>query len=202
VLRAAGEVFAERGLDATLADIAERAGVGVGTIYRRFPDKEALIAALLETKLSSLREVIDEAAQKETGWDAFVSLLEELVRLVSADRALQEIMLSDYGAERAVHAVAILRPYASEIVDRAKREGALRADFKTNDLPPLLSMLISVTDYIGPGRPEAWRRYLQLLLDGLGPGPRPPRLPEPALSDAELDAATRTQRTRRRPVGP
>src|SRR5487761_1083628 len=88
LLAAANEVFAEKGLHACLSEVAERAGVGMGTIYRRFPDKQALVAALLDEKLDAINEVARGAARRPSGWEAFSALLEDMTRLLAGDHAL------------------------------------------------------------------------------------------------------------------
>src|ERR687883_144691 len=101
ILEAADEVFAERGLDVSLDDIAAAAGVGVGTVYRRFPDKEALIDALFEDKLGEVVEVIRKAVDLEDPWESFETFVRSVARLQAEDRGLKEALVAAHrGRER------------------------------------------------------------------------------------------------------
>src|ERR1044071_6962450 len=94
ILEAAAEVFGERGLGATLDAVAERAGVGVGTVYRRFPDKEALVDALFEERIGEIRAIAHEAAEIPDGWDALTTFMERALEMHCHDRALKELVFS------------------------------------------------------------------------------------------------------------
>src|ERR687889_852635 len=85
ILAAASEVFAERGLDVSLDDIAAHAGVGVGTVYRRFPDKDALIDALFEDKIADVERVAREALEIEDPWEGFETFMRAVCRLQAED---------------------------------------------------------------------------------------------------------------------
>lgn len=198
VLAAADAVFAERGLEATLADVAEQAGVGVGTIYRRFADKGTLIAALLDDKIAAVTATVADSAAADSGWDGFCRLLSGLSEQLLADRALTEILTTDYGRESAPRLLAALKPAATRLIKRAQAEGALRRDLRFNDLPPLLVMATATADYVGAGNPRSRSRYLEVVLDGLRARPDQPPLPGRALTDAELETANRAAPTRRR----
>src|SRR3954452_2459805 len=93
ILAAAAEVFAERGLDVSLDDIAAAAGVGVGTVYRRFPDKDALIDALFEDKIRAVAERLQAAVAIEDPWEAFETFMRGVCASHAADRGLKEAML-------------------------------------------------------------------------------------------------------------
>jgi AcrR family transcriptional regulator len=88
ILQAAAELFTERGLDVTLNDIAHHAGVGVGTVYRRFPDKETLIDALFEVRLAQIVALAEAQSRVEDPWEALSGFLERALEMQSADRAL------------------------------------------------------------------------------------------------------------------
>src|SRR6187551_3752942 len=90
ILVAAAEVFAKRGLDAGLDEIARHAGVGTGTVYRRFPDKALLIDALFESRIDSLLEVARTALARPDAWDGLVHFLEKSIEMQQADRGLKE----------------------------------------------------------------------------------------------------------------
>src|SRR3954466_13328981 len=92
ILTAAGELFTERGLGVTLDDIARHAGVGVGTVYRRFPDKELLIDALFEQRIESISAVAAQALEIEDPWEAFQFYFEQGSELQARDRGLKELL--------------------------------------------------------------------------------------------------------------
>src|SRR6516165_7497408 len=91
ILRAAADVFTERGLQATLDDVAHRAGVGVGTVYRRFPDKEALVEALFAERLEALVGFAEQALADPDPWGGLVSFLERTVAVIAGDRGLRQL---------------------------------------------------------------------------------------------------------------
>src|SRR3954468_7937539 len=92
LLAAAGELFAERGLNVTLNDIAHHAGVGVGTAYRRFANKEAVIDALLEPRLPGMASLPDDALRDAGAWHGLVWFLERSLDMQFGDRGLNQIM--------------------------------------------------------------------------------------------------------------
>jgi AcrR family transcriptional regulator len=198
VLAAADAVFAEQGLEATLADIAEHAGVGVGTIYRRFADKGALVAALMDDKLVATTATVEAAELAETAWDAFTQFLRDVSTQLLSDRALGQILLADPGQESAGRLIDAIRPAATRILKRAQAEGALRPEIRFNDVSPLLVMVTTTADFVEAGNSRVWARYLEVVLNGLRARPDQPPLPYRALSDAELDVANRAASTRRR----
>src|SRR3954467_7812049 len=101
ILHAAAEVFGERGLDATLDDVARRAGVGVGTVYRRFPDKESLVAELFQGRIDDLVAVAEQACTADDPWTGLVSYLEHIATTMSGDFGLRQMMLfATYGQDR------------------------------------------------------------------------------------------------------
>src|SRR5215470_555387 len=194
ILRAAAEVFTEQGLRATLDDVADRAGVGVGTVYRRFPDKEALVEALFTERLDELAGFAEQALADPDPWAGLVNLLERAATIMAGDRGMRQIfMYATYGHDRVEQARARMQPVASKVVERAQAAGVLRADLYPTDIPLLEFMLSAAAEYALHVRPEIWRRYLALMLDAL----RPDRagtteLPEPPLSPEEMVRAMRS----------
>src|SRR4051794_26922441 len=175
LLDAARELFAERGLDVTLDDIAERAGVGVGTAYRRFADKDELIDALFEQQLGKIIEVADAAAAHEDPWEGLVFWMTSIIELQVADRGLKAVMTSSArGKERVAAARGEIGPRIGPLVPRAQEAGKLRADVEISDIPMLVFMIVSGSEYARTVDPEIWRRYLAIVLDGLrGDSPLP-----------------------------
>jgi AcrR family transcriptional regulator len=192
ILNAASQVFAQRGLDASLDDIADCAGLGVGTVYRRFPNKEALVETLFEQRIEQMIELAERAAAERLPWNGFAAFLREAAALHAKDRGLQEVMLSgSYGQKRVAAARDRLLPAVECLVSRAQAEGTLRPDFRSTDIPILLKMVGCVVDYTSRINPDAWRRYLELLLDSLRTVDGRSPLPVAALTAAEATRAMR-----------
>jgi AcrR family transcriptional regulator len=174
ILVAAAEVFAKRGLDAGLDEIARHAGVGTGTVYRRFPDKAILIDALFESQIDNLIEVAETALAMPDAWDGLVHFLEKSIEMQQADRGLKELLFGEgcpgaaqHGGSRFANKIDRLHPTIAEIVDRAKAAGQLRADVSVTDLAVLQFMLHGVGTFAAAVEPQLWRRQLAISLDGL-----------------------------------
>lgn len=191
ILEAASRLFAESGLEATMDNIAEAAGVGVGTVYRRFPTKQDLIDALVDDRMAQVVELGHHAASCEDPWEGLVRFVDGTLRLQIADRALAELLHSATGVSRQLVKVREeLAPRVEELVRRAIEAGELRSDVESSDIALLQVMVGAAADYTRQVSPTAWRRFLNLLLDGLRPcrsGARP--LEEPPLTLTQLDAA-------------
>lgn len=198
ILAAAAEVFTQRGLDASLDDVAREAGVGVGTVYRRFPDKEALVAELFRDRIEAMVAVAEEACAKPDPWLALVSFLEYVAATMAGDLGLRQLMMfATYGKDRVAYARERMRPVVSRLVERAQAAGALRADFSPTDVPIITYLLASAAEYAGPVQPDLWRRYLALIIDGMrvstdGGSP----LPVAALTQAQFEWSVRAHGAR------
>lgn len=185
LLDAAAELFASRGLGVTLNDIAHHAGVGVGTAYRRFANKQELIVALFDERLEAYTQVAREALDDADPWHGLVDFLQRSLRLKADDRGLAQLLMSDdhdyYDQTRKMrHEIA---PMVNEIVDRAKRQGSLRADVEGTDIVFLQIGLNAIMDKTRQAYPDLYLRYLDLLLDGLrAERPSPADLSVPALT--------------------
>jgi AcrR family transcriptional regulator len=190
ILDAAAEVFAERGLEASLDQVAEKAGVGVGTVYRRFPDKETLIEELFESRLSEFVAIAEECAAMDDAWEGLTRFIAEGSLLQGKDMGLRELMLGPGGLDRklAVRPKAILAPLVGDMVERAKKSGQLRPDFETLDVPVAEIMLSQVIDVTGEVAPDAWRRHLTMFVDGMRAENATP-LPSPGLTPEEYTRA-------------
>ena len=197
VLEAAGELFAERGLGVTLDDVAHHAGVGVGTVYRRFPNKEVLIDALFEQRIEAIATIASEALEIADPWEAFLFYFERGSELQARDRGLKELLTcSTHGGAGVAEAKVRLRTNVTAVYDRAKAAGVLRADVAPFDSPIIHFMLGAVMDRSREVEPELWRRYLGLMLDGLRPESATPLSVE-ALTAEQLDAVMHTPLIRR-----
>ena len=168
VLAAAAQVFAERGLEVSLDEVAHVAGVGVGTVYRRFPNKEALIDALFEDKVENMVVLAREAAAFDDPWEGFVHFIEQALEWQMRNRGLRDVLLrSESGCAGAARTREAVTPILATIIERAQQGGKLRPDVVVNDVPMLVTMLGAVSDYVGQNDPELWRRYMALILDSL-----------------------------------
>jgi AcrR family transcriptional regulator len=200
ILRAASEVFTARGLQATLDDVAHQAGVGVGTVYRRFPDKEALVDALFEDKLQALVTQAELALEAPDSWTGLVTLLERAGAMLTRDRGLLEILMyATYGQDRVSRARARMQPVVTRVVERAQRDGKVRADLRPTDVPFIEFMLSTAAEYAAQVQPEVWRRYMTLIVDGLRPSRADTTpLPTSALTPEEMVTAMRSVSQRQR----
>ena len=174
ILAAARHVFAERGLGVTLHDVAAAAGVGVGTIYRHFPDKKVLIDAVFETQIETMVELLQRALADPDPWHGIVWFHEKSLELQANDRGLKELLLGMPGTpERAVQWRARLHPLAAELIERGQAAGVVRADCETQDFGVVVMMVGAVIDAAREVEPDLWRRYLTIALQGLRPESAP-----------------------------
>ena len=155
LLQAGRELFAERGLGVSMDDIAGRAGVGVGTAYRRFASRDELIDALVDERVAEVEANIERALRSDDARAAFTEFMEAHVAIHVADRGLREL-LHGHLHERLEPVRQRLRPRLALVLDRA------RLDLTIEDVPALTEMLAAAADAGGD-----WRRYLHLLLAGL-----------------------------------
>ena len=188
ILRAAELVFAEHGLGAPMDAVAHRAGVGVGTVYRRFRDKEALVEALFEARVGRIIGIADEALECSSGWTGLLHFLREVSLLQAGDRGLREIALSTgYGRSRVAALRTRVARSVDQLVDRAQAEGELREEITGNDIPLLLFMVGEVAQNSRGLRPGLASRYLGLLVDGMRTRSGSTPL-EQSMDDDELEA--------------
>ena len=190
ILVAAAQVFGERGLDATLDEVARVAGVGVGTVYRRFPDKEALVAALFRDRIDALVTLAEEACAAPDPWQALTAYLDHVATAMAGNHGLRELMMfGTYDRDQVCYARDRMNPVISKLVRRAQSTGDLRQDFMSTDVKMIAFMLASLAQYADPVTPGIWRRYLAILIDGLRPArDTPSPLPAPAPTSGELGA--------------
>lgn len=181
ILDAASELFAERGLGVTLNDVAHYAGVGVGTVYRRFPDKAQLIDELFEQRLAEIHALIEQAIEDPDPWHGLTSFLEGALEIQARDRAVKELLFNTPGgADRVAMMRARMFPLAEVLVARAQKSGQLRADAAAQDVPMMQLMIGTIIDLSRDFEPELWRRFLSIVLQGLRADPRPPETLDPA----------------------
>jgi AcrR family transcriptional regulator len=200
ILDAARVIFAERGLSGSHDDIAHEADVGVGTVYRRFPDKERLIDALFEARVEEIADVARAAAENPDPWEALASLLMRAQELQSEDRGLKEIVLGGArGAERAVAARSRIAPLVAKVLQRAKDAGAVHSDVELTDVPLIQLAIGMIAESSRDVAPEVWRRMMTLVPDGLRAPHANGQLVAPALDQEQIAAVMACYGASRRP---
>lgn len=197
ILDAAREVFADRGLDVTLADVAHHAGLGVGTVYRRFPNKDELVDAVFERFFKEMADAADRALDAPDPWAALEEFFEFAGAHMAVNKGLVDVMgLGDGCFEQVSCQRSRVEPSIAELFARAQSVGALRPDADPTDFFALSYMVGAMAEFANPVDPNAWRRYLALILDGLRGGSHPP-LPVPAMTAEQVEAARDQLRARR-----
>ncbi|GAB3427099.1 TetR/AcrR family transcriptional regulator [Flindersiella endophytica] len=187
ILAAAAEVFAERGLDASLEEIARRAQVSIGTLYNRFPSREDLVDAVFSERLTAYVEAGEQALADDDPWRSFAGFLARICELQATDRGLNDLLTRQLQNTPAIDELARCgHEQAFEVIRRAQRSGVLRADFRPEDLPFIVWANAQIIEATRDSSPNAWRRHLNFLLDGLRAeaaheNPEPPLRPEDVL---------------------
>jgi AcrR family transcriptional regulator len=170
LIAAAKDLFATRGLDVTLDDVARHAGVGTGTAYRRFQNKDALIDALMVDRIGELATLAEACLDEPDAWVGLTSYFERALALQAADRGLKEVLFSSgRGRERSNHARRAIAPVVMKLVARAKEAGVVRSDFDTSDVPLINFMLNTIVDFSRDFEPDLYKRYLAIVFDGMRP---------------------------------
>jgi AcrR family transcriptional regulator len=189
ILAAAREVFARKGLEAGLDEIARHAGVGAGTVYRRFPDKNALVTALFEERLREFITAAETATAQPDAWSGLVGMLETTVAMQIEDRGLKDVLFAHGDHRHFAGQKAALRLLVTGVLERAQAAGTLRPDVALTDVLAVQLMVTSMAALTEDASPRLWRRYLHLLLDGLCTGRERPSPLVPGPIDAEAFAA-------------
>jgi AcrR family transcriptional regulator len=169
VLDAAARVFATRGLEASVEEIAKAAGVGMGTLYRRFPTKETLISALVDDVLDQMQILAADAATRTDGTG-----LEYFLTAASAYQAQHRGCLPRLWASGTDHrSVARVRRAVDALLQDAQTHGRIRADVTPTDLTVVMWSVRGVIETTGDVVPDAWQRHLGILVAGLRPAGEP-----------------------------
>jgi AcrR family transcriptional regulator len=167
VIAAAKKLFAEEGLDAQMPDVAKHANVGVGTVYRHFPTKDDLIAALVAERFERLAQKASEGLLAEDAWEGMADFIRFSAQLQADDRGLCEVMGSRPEVMDAAAHAAGLPELCEGLVERAQRSGQLRRDLTWEDIPMIACGLGRITQAtVGPASGR-WPRLLEIILDGL-----------------------------------
>jgi AcrR family transcriptional regulator len=164
ILEAARLVFASQGLDAQMDDVARRAEVGVGTVYRHFPTKERLLRDLVRERLLAVAVLADAALAREDAWAGFCELMWGAAEINAHDRLFSEAMATREDVALLV-AECGLAGRIDELMARARHQGGLRPDAGLGDIRLAMCGLGAVVRACP--EPGMWHRYLSLVLDGL-----------------------------------
>jgi len=170
ILDAARRVFAEDGLGVGVDAVARAAGVGVGTLYRRFPTKQDLLSAVIEDAVCRLAEEVEKLEAVEDPWKAFEATVRVFAETIARDRGFYEV----------IHGTPEFIPIAQEsklrlmdsvgrILSRAQKAGLVRGDVVADDIGVLSQVAARMPRWRLEAQPELWTRYLALALDGLRP---------------------------------
>ena len=189
LIDAAAELFSERGVEVTIAEIRERAGVGQGTVFRHFPTKEHLMAEVMRERMTSLAALARE--RLEAG-DPVDGLRDFMLAAAESKAVDQEIyrLICETNALPAEDERALRRElvgFVERLLRRAQEAGAIRDDIEPEDILLLETAARRAGEALGGVAPELWRRYLDIVIDGLrAEGAHP--LSHPAPTDAQFDA--------------
>jgi AcrR family transcriptional regulator len=180
IVAVARDVFAERGLEAPLETIAVRAGVGIATLYRRFPTREKLVAAALVDKVAEYADAARHALADSDPWAGFAGFVERICELQAGDRGLSDLLSMTLSADERVEQLrGTANALLLTVIDRAKAAGTLREDFVAEDLALLLIATSAVMYVTRTDAPGAWRRFVALALDAFRRPGSPTPLPAP-----------------------
>jgi AcrR family transcriptional regulator len=189
LIDAAAELFSERGTEVTIAEIRERAGVGQGTVFRHFPTKEHLMAEVMRERMASLTALATERLEAE---DPVEGLRDFMVAAAQSKAVDQEIyrLICETNALPAEDERALRRElvgYVRQLLRRAQEAGAIRDDVEAEDILLLETAARQAGEALGGVAPELWRRYLDIVVDGLRTEGAHP-LSHPAPTDEQFDA--------------
>ena len=167
ILRSAHEVFTELGTDVGMEAVASRAGVGVGTVYRHFPDKTELVEALVAERFRQFAEASTAALEAEDAWLGFRSWLESCAEIQAEDRMVCDFVTEAIGEERRealVHEEGLIDA-TGRVIEHAKAAGAVRDSVEPDDIGGLMCGLGAVARRDGDDR--MWRRQFEFALEGM-----------------------------------
>ena len=178
VIAAAKKLFADQGLDAQMPDVAKAAKVGVGTVYRHFPTKDDLIAALVAERFQRLADRARECLETPDAWEGIADFIRFSAQLQADDRGLCEVMGSRPELMDTAARAAGLAELCERLVKRAQRSGDLRRDLAWEDIPMIACGLGRITQATAGPATGRWPRLVEIILDGLR-APGSAKLPPP-----------------------
>jgi AcrR family transcriptional regulator len=167
IVEAARAVFAEQGLDAPYDEIARRSGTGNATLYRRFPTRGDLVAAVFADRMTEHLEAVQAGLADDDAWRGFASYIQTAAAMQARDRGIADLVTMDVAAAPAIEELRS-RAFAGlvRLVERAQAAGVLRADFTTEDVVLLLMANAGLVELAHGIRAEASARLIHVLLDG------------------------------------
>jgi AcrR family transcriptional regulator len=167
IVEAARAVFAEQGLDAPYDEIARRSGTGNATLYRRFPTRGDLVAAVFAERMTEHLEAVQAGLADDDAWRGFASYIQTAAAMQARDRGIADLVTMDVAAAPAIEELRS-RAFAGlvRLVDRAHAAGVLRADFTTEDVVLLLMANAGLVERAHGISTEASGRLIHVLLDG------------------------------------
>lgn len=182
IVAAARQVFRAEGLNASMASVAREAGVGIATLFRRFPTKEDLVAAVFADRMDAYADAVAVALDDPDAWHGFVGYVETVCAMQAADHGFADVLTMTFptaksleNRRRAAYDALV------QLIDRAKAAGQLRDDFSPEDLVLLHMANAGVVNATGGTAPHSWRRVVALMIQAFkapARGPLPPS-PEP-----------------------
>lgn len=188
IIAAARKVFAEIGVHAPVEEIAKEAGVGVGTLYRRFPDRTELVEAVFVERVEQYLTIAQECMAIEDTGEAFRTYVSRMCAAQAEDQIVTDVLtltLPVYPRlpplQKRLHAMQ------NRLIRAAKRDGRLRADFTPEDMVLVLIANAAIVRTLGRDLPQGSPRFVGLTLDALGtdrPSPLPPSVPAAPLVQA------------------
>ncbi|MCW2912154.1 MAG: TetR family transcriptional regulator [Actinomycetia bacterium] len=186
LLDAAAAELAEHGMDASIAQIAARAGIGKGTVFRHFATKEQLVAAILQDKLDELAATGTSLLDCADPASALLHFMTAGVELHAHDRSFCQAATGTTRSDPTIRAASDrLSKVAQALTDRARQQGAVRDDITGHDIVLLIGAACQAAAPVGDAAPDLWRRYTSLIFDGLRPEAAHP-LPHPAPTSAQF----------------
>ncbi|MET8128234.1 helix-turn-helix domain-containing protein [Streptomyces sp. NPDC005065] len=192
IVAAARTAFSEQGLGASLEGVAREAGVAIGTLYRHFPTRLALVETLFNAKYTELLVAAEEAAAMDDAWEGFCRSMEKLCQLQACDRAFNDLIsarLPLHATGREMHDRT--KELCGQIMRNAQEQGVLRGDVTAQDIAFVIWSQAGIIRATRTIAPQAWRRYLHLMLDAFRTEGAH-ELPEPPLTSEQVDQTLTT----------
>ncbi|WP_392542983.1 TetR family transcriptional regulator [Oryzobacter telluris] len=196
LLAAARRVFGREGVQAPLSAVADEAGVGIATLYRRFPDRDALVVEAFAEAFEAFAALLDRARSDPDPWSAFSALVTGMSDLESRDRGFTHLLQTAGLPVRGPDGVRA-KGYATvvEVIERGQAAGVIRRDLTPEDLPVITFAIAGILEATRDDAPQAWHRHVALVLEGCrahdDAAALPPPLPVRDLRKAMVRAARR-----------
>ncbi len=167
VIAAAEEIFAEQGIEAGIPEVAERAGVGKGTVYRNFPTKDDLVAAVQVERIRAWRRRLTEESEKGDAWSVLTAYLFRAAARLASDRSTDFSSGQLSKNPELVRERTLLNEEIDALMDEAREQGKLRGDATSADIRVLFGGICRVLNENDVTDPEVWRRYTGMVIDAL-----------------------------------